>query len=117
MREELAGAVVAKRGVRQGVAGLGTRAGLDVVGVDADGARGDPRRSGDHPLPPILDRLDPPVVEAQMGLVVHALQALHDGLLHLVHHLAALSALGIDPVDALVVDLDLQVLRPAAVAA
>ena len=52
---------------------------------------------GDHPLPAVLDRLDASVVEAQMGLVVHALQALHDGLLHLVDDLAALAGLGVDP--------------------
>ena len=52
-----------------------------------------------------------------MRLVVHALEALDDGLLHLVDDLAALAALGVDPVDPLVVNLDLEVLRPAAVAA
>src|SRR5947209_6519287 len=36
--EELAGAVVAEGGVGEGVAGLGTRARLDVVGVDGDRA-------------------------------------------------------------------------------
>ena len=72
---------------------------------------------GDHPLPAILDRLDAAVVEAEMRLVVHALQALHDGLLQLVDRLGALAGLGIDLVDALVVDLDLEVGRPAAIAA
>ena len=57
--EELARAVVAERGVGERVAGLGARAGLDLVGVDRDGAGGDPRRAGDHPLPAVLDRLDP----------------------------------------------------------
>jgi hypothetical protein len=52
-----------------------------------------------------------------MGLVVHALEALHDRLLHLVDDFAALAALGVDPVDPLVVDLHLEVLRPAPVAA
>jgi hypothetical protein len=52
-----------------------------------------------------------------MGLIVHALQALHDGLLHLVDHFSALATLRFDPVDPLVVDLDLQVLRPAPIAA
>ena len=52
-----------------------------------------------------------------MGLIVHALEALHDGLLHLVDDVAALTALGIDPMDPLVVHLHLKVLRPAAVAA
>ena len=72
---------------------------------------------GDHPLPAILDRLDAPVVEAEVRLIVHALEALHDRLLHLVDHVRALARLGIDPVDALVVELDLEILGPAAVAA
>jgi hypothetical protein len=49
-------------------------------------------------------------VEAEVRLVVHALEALDDGLLHLVDDLAALAALGVDPVDSLVVDLYLEVL-------
>jgi len=56
-------------------------------------------------------------VEAEVRLIVHALEALDDRLLHLVDDLAALPGLGVDAVDALVVDLDLQILRPAAVAA
>ena len=44
-----------------------------------------------------------------MRLVVHAVQALHDRLLELVDDLGALAGLGVDPVDALVVDLHLQV--------
>ena len=115
--EELARAVVAEGGVGERVAGLGARARLDVVGVDGDRARGHPGGAGDHPLPAVLDRLDAAVVEAEMGLVVHALQALDDGLLHLVDDLAALAALGVDPVDPLVMNLHLEVLGPAAVAA
>ena len=114
--EELARAVVAEGGVGERVAGLRAGAGLDVVGVDRDRARRDPRRPGDHPLPAVLDRLDAAVVEAEVRLVVHALQALHHRLLHLVDDLAALAALRIDPVDPLVVHLHLEVLRPAAVA-
>ena len=72
---------------------------------------------GDHPLPAVLDRLDAPVVEAQVRLVVHAVQALHDRLLDLVDDLAALAGDRVDPVDALVVDLHLQLLRPAPIAA
>ena len=72
---------------------------------------------GDHPLPAVLDRLDATVVKAEMRLVVHALQALHDRLLHLVDHLGALARFGVDPVDPLVVHLNLEVLGPAAVAA
>jgi hypothetical protein len=45
-----------------------------------------------------------------MRLVVHALQALDDGLLHFVNDLAALAAFRVDAMDAFVVDLDLQVL-------
>jgi len=115
--EELACPVVAERGVGERVAGFGARAGLDLVGVDGDRARGHPRSSGDHPLPAVLDRLHPPVVEAEVRLIVHALQALHDGLLHLVHDFTALAALGVDPVNPLIVHLHLEVLRPAAVAA
>jgi adenosylmethionine-8-amino-7-oxononanoate aminotransferase len=117
VREELAHAVVAEGGVGERVAGLRTRAGLDVVGVDRHRARGDPRRAGDHPLPAILDRLDAAVDEAEVRLVVHAVEALHDRLLDLVDHLRALARDRVDLVDALVVDLDLEVLRPAAVAA
>jgi hypothetical protein len=50
-------------------------------------------------------------------LVVHALEALHDRLLDLVDDLGALASDGVDLVDPLVVDLDLEVLGPAAVAA
>jgi len=114
--EELPRPVVAEGGVGEGVASFGPGAGLDIVGVDRDRARSNPRRAGDHPLPAVLDRLDTAVVKAQVRLVVHALQALDDRLLHLVHDLAPLTGLGIDPVDPLVVHLDLEVLRPAAVA-
>ena len=72
---------------------------------------------GDHPFPAVFDRLDAAVVEAEVRLVVHALQALHDRLLQLVHDFGALARVGVDLVDALVVDLDLEVPRPAAVAA
>ena len=58
-----------------------------------------------------------PSRKPQVRLVVHAVQALHDRLLDLVDDLRALARLGIDLVDALVVDLDLEVGRPAAVAA
>ena len=43
VREELAHAVVAERRVGERVAGLGPGAALDVVGVDRDRARRDPR--------------------------------------------------------------------------
>ncbi len=64
----------------------------------------------DHPLPAVLDRLDAAVDEAQVGLVVHAVEALHDRLLDLVDDLRALARDGIDLVDPLVVDLHLEVL-------
>jgi hypothetical protein len=48
---------------------------------------------------------------------VHALEALDDRFLHLVDDLAPLAGLGIDSVDAFVVNLDLEVLRPAAITA
>ena len=117
MREELAHAVVAEGGVGERVAGLGPGAALDVFGLDRHGARGDPGGPGDHPFPAILDRLDTAVCETEVRLVVHAVQALHDGLLQLVDDLRALAGVGVDFVDPLVVDLDLQILRPAAVAA
>jgi hypothetical protein len=46
---------------------------------------------------------------------VHALEALDDRFLHLVYDFAALAGLGVDPVDPLVVNLDLEVLGPTAV--
>jgi hypothetical protein len=48
---------------------------------------------------------------------VHALEALDDRLLHLIDDLAAFAAVRVDAVDALVMDLNLKVLRPAAVTA
>jgi hypothetical protein len=55
-------------------------------------------------------------VEAQVRLVVHAVQALDHRLLELVDYLRALAGGGIDAVHPLVVDLYLEVGRPAAVA-
>src|SRR5437763_8369131 len=52
-----------------------------------------------------------------MRLVVHAVQTLHDRLLQLVDHLGALARLRVDLVDALIVHLHLELLRPAPVAA
>src|SRR5260370_35417892 len=65
----------------------------------------------------MLERVHGAVVETEVRLVVHAIQALHDRLLELVDHFRALASLGIDLVDSLVVDLHLEVLRPAAVTA
>ena len=50
-----------------------------------------------------------PSRNAEVRLVVHAVQALHDRLLELVDDLGALAGLRVDPVDALVVHLDLEV--------
>ena len=52
-----------------------------------------------------------------MRLVVHAVQALDDGFLQLIDHVGALAGDGIDAMDALVMDLHLEVLGPAAIAA
>ena len=52
-----------------------------------------------------------------MGLVVHAVQALDHRLLHLVDPLGGGAGFGVDPPDRVVMDLDLEVLGPAAVAA
>jgi hypothetical protein len=43
-----------------------------------------------------------------MGLIVHAIEALHDRLLDLLDPLRGLAALGVDPQDRVVVDLRLQ---------
>ena len=66
---------------------------------------------------PFLDRLDAVVVEDEVWLVVHAVQALDDGFLELVDHVGAFAGDGVDAMDAFVVNLDLEVLAPAAVAA
>ena len=55
--------------------------------------------------------------EAEVGLVVQAVEALDDGLLDLLDRLDGLAGVRVDLEHALVVDLDLEVLRPAAVAA
>src|SRR6476619_2892362 len=52
-----------------------------------------------------------------MRLVVHAVEALHDRLLDLVEPLGEAARLGVDAEDRVVVDLRLEVLGPAAVAA
>ena len=114
--EELPGPVIAERRIGQRVAGIRAGARLDVVGVDGHRAGRDPRGPGDHPLPAVLDRLEATVVEAEMRLVVHALAALHDRLLHLVDDLPALARLRVDLVDTLVMHLHFEVLRPASVA-
>ena len=82
-----------------------------------DRAGGDPGGAGDHPLPAVLDRHDAVVLEGQVGLVVHAVEALDDRFLDLVDAFGEDPGLGVDAADRVVVDLDLEVLRPAAVAA
>jgi hypothetical protein len=52
-----------------------------------------------------------------MRLVVHAVEALDDRLLDLLDWLDGFRGVGVDLEDALVVHLDLEVLRPAAIAA
>ena len=115
--EELARSVLAERGVGERVPGVRASARLDVVVDDGHGARRDPRRAGDHPLPAVLDRLDAPIMEREMRLVVHAIHALDHSLMHLVDDLAALAGVGVDPVYPLVVHLHYEVLGPTAVAA
>jgi hypothetical protein len=72
---------------------------------------------GSAPRRDLLDRFDAPVVEPEMGLVVHAFHALDRGLLHLVDDLAALASVGVDPMCPLVVHLQFEVLGAAAVTA
>ena len=74
-------------------------------------------RAGDHALPAVLDRLDAAVVEREVRLVVHAVEALDDGLLKLVDHLGPLTGNRVDAVDALVVNLYFELLGPAAITA
>src|SRR5680860_1310781 len=71
----------------------------------------------DHPLPAVLDRHDAVVLEGQVGLVVHEVEALHGRFLDLVDAFGGDAGVGVDPADRVVVDLDLEVLGPAAVAA
>ena len=98
-------------------AASGPGAGLDLVLVDRHRAGGDPRGAGDHPLPAVLDRDDEVLLDREMGLVVHAVEALDDGLLDLLDPLGGLAGLGVDADDRVVVDLRLEARRPAAVAA
>jgi hypothetical protein len=97
---------------------------VDAVAVHRDRARGHPGGADNHSLPAVLDSLDAADAaavllvdrQAQVRLVVQAVAALDDRLLQLVVGIEGLAGLGIDPEDALVVELDLQVLGPAAVA-
>src|SRR5829696_694130 len=115
--EELARACLAEGPVGEELGGLRARAALDLVLVHCHGAGGDPRRPGDHPLPAVLDRDDPVVLDRQVRLVMEAAQALNDRLLDFVEALRGLAALGVDPEDCVVVHLHLEVPGPAAIAA
>jgi hypothetical protein len=48
-------------------------------------------------------------------LVVHALKALHHGFLHLIDHVRALSRIRVNAMNSFVVELHLEVLRPASI--
>ena len=96
VREELPHPVLAEGRIGEGVAGLRPGADLHVVGLDGHRARGNPRRAGDHPLPAVLDRLHAPAGEAEVRLVVHAVQALHHRLLQLVDDFRALPGFRVD---------------------
>src|SRR5215207_6016016 len=117
MGEELTHAGVAEGSVGEELDRFRPRAALDPALVDGDRAGGDPRGAGDHPLPAVLDRDDAVALEGQVGLVVHAVQALDHRFLYLVDALGRDPRFGVDAADRVVVDLDLEVLRPAAVAA
>ena len=75
------------------------------------GLRPDPRNAPHRPTAALPQR------EHEVRLVVEAVEALDDGLLGLLDRLGSLAGLGVDLEDALVVDPDLEVLRPAAVTA
>jgi hypothetical protein len=114
--EELLRPRVAERRVGERLAGLGARARLDVVRRDGHGAGGDPRRAHHEALPAGLVGLQAPVDEEEVRLVVHAVQALHDGLLLLLDGVHRRAGGGVDAVDPVVVDVELQRRRPAAIA-
>jgi hypothetical protein len=90
---------------------------LDLVLVHGDRAGGDPRRPRDHPLPAVLDRDHLVLLNRQVRLVVQTAEALDDRLLDLVQALGGLAGLGVDLQDRVVVQLHLEIARPAAVAA
>ncbi len=115
--EKLTGSAVPKGAVGERVRGLRARTGLDLFLVDPHSARGDERLTGHHALPAILNRHDAPFVDGQVRLVVHAVEALHDGLLDLVNALGRLAGLRVDAQQRVIVDLSFQSLGPAAVAA
>src|SRR5690349_7537723 len=114
--EELAHAGFAEGAVGEELGSFGARAAFDPVLIDAHRAGGDPRGAGDHPFPAVLDGNHPVVLEAEVRLVVHAVDALNQGLLDLVDSLGQHAVLGVDAADRVIVQLDLEVLGPAAVA-
>src|SRR5881394_2368315 len=116
MGEELAHAGLAQGTVGKQLGRFGAGAALDPVLVDGHRAGGDPRGARNHPFPAILDRHDAIVLEGEVGLVVHTVEALHDRFLHFVDPFGWDTRLGVDAADRVVVDLDLEVLGPAAVA-
>jgi hypothetical protein len=83
------------------------RACFNLVGIDCDCAGSKPRSASHHALPPVANRLYATVGECEVRLVVHAVKALHHSLLKLVYNLAALTGVGVNPVDSLVVNLNL----------
>jgi hypothetical protein len=83
--EELTGPVVPEGCVREGVAGMWARTTVDFVRIHGDCAGGNPWRAGDHAFPTVADRLHPAVNEGQVRLIVHAVEALDDRVLDLVH--------------------------------
>src|SRR4029450_11063158 len=103
--------------------GLGPGARLHLVRVHRHRAGRHPGRARDHPLPAVLPRLharDAAAVlviegQRQVRLVMEAVETLHHGLLYLLDRVHGLACVGVDLQDALVMKLDLQVLRPAAV--
>ena len=105
-------------------AASGAGAGLDLVGVDGDRARGDPGRAGDHPLPAVLDRLDrarcggrPPRRSVRPGGAGRAgSRGTGPPPPEPPPPARRPRRVGVDLQDALVVKLHLEVLRPAAVA-
>src|SRR5205814_1842439 len=102
--EELAGTVVAERGIGERLGRIGPGAGLDLFGIDGHGAGGNPGRAYDHALPAILDGLDaadaPTVLlverQRQVRLIVQAVEALDHGLLDLVDRVRGLTGRGVD---------------------
>ena len=99
---------LAERAEREAVGRLRAGAGLHLVLVDGHRAGGDEGLAGDHSLPPVLHGDHAAVLHRQVGLVVHAVEALHDRLLDLLHSVGRFARLGIDLEDRVVVDLGLE---------